>query len=143
MSAVRQGRLLFADAPQMGQEPPEWTYGALCAETDPDAFHVEKGGSVEPAKRICSMCTVRAECLAFAMEVEHAACGRYGVYAGLTSRERAKLDRDGWKPGDPLPPIVMPMAKYAGDCPHCGKATRHVPQHITAVHPEIRRAGAA
>ena len=32
---------------------------ALCAETDPEAFFPEKGGSTREAKRVCLSCEVR------------------------------------------------------------------------------------
>ena len=45
----------------INKEP--WTAKARCAETDPEAFFPEKGGSTAAAKRICQFCEVRAECL--------------------------------------------------------------------------------
>ena len=40
----------------------EWQEQALCAQTDPEAFFPEKGGSTREAKRICQACSVRDEC---------------------------------------------------------------------------------
>ena len=40
-----------------------WQERALCAETDPEAFFPEKGGSTREAKKICTGCEVKAECL--------------------------------------------------------------------------------
>ena len=40
-----------------------WQERALCAQTDPEAFFPEKGGSTRDAKRVCTGCQVRAECL--------------------------------------------------------------------------------
>ena len=42
---------------------PDWKDRALCAETDPEAFFPEKGGSTREAKRICIGCEVKGECL--------------------------------------------------------------------------------
>ena len=39
--------------PGLGEEP-DWQERALCAQTDPEAFFPEKGGSTREAKRICS-----------------------------------------------------------------------------------------
>ena len=39
-----------------------WQEQALCAQTDPEAFFPEKGGSTREAKRVCSRCEVRADC---------------------------------------------------------------------------------
>ena len=45
----------------------DWQDRALCAQTDPEAFFPEKGGSTREAKRICQGCDVRAECLEYAL----------------------------------------------------------------------------
>ncbi|WP_084155190.1 WhiB family transcriptional regulator [Agrococcus lahaulensis] len=64
-----------------------WQADALCAETDPEAFFPEKGGSTRDAKRICESCEVRAECLEYALENDE----RFGIWGGLSERERRKL----------------------------------------------------
>jgi WhiB family redox-sensing transcriptional regulator len=71
------------------QEHEEWQDRALCAETDPEAFFPEKGGSTREAKRICSGCEVRAECLEYALAHDE----RFGIWGGLSERERRKLKR--------------------------------------------------
>jgi WhiB family transcriptional regulator, redox-sensing transcriptional regulator len=68
---------------------PEWQERALCAQTDPEAFFPEKGGSTREAKRICSRCEVRAECLEYALSHNE----RFGIWGGLSERERRKLKR--------------------------------------------------
>jgi WhiB family redox-sensing transcriptional regulator len=68
-------------------EEPHWTERALCAQTDPEAFFPEKGGSTREAKRICSGCEVRAECLEFALHNDE----RFGIWGGLSERERRRL----------------------------------------------------
>ncbi|AKK10515.1 WhiB family transcriptional regulator [Corynebacterium uterequi] len=68
----------------------DWQDQALCAQTDPEAFFPEKGGSTREAKRICQACAVRDECLEFALEHDQ----RFGVWGGLTDRERRRLRRD-------------------------------------------------
>ncbi len=65
----------------------EWRQEALCAETDPEAFFPEKGGSTREAKRVCSVCSVRAECLESALENDV----RFGFWGGLSERERRRL----------------------------------------------------
>ncbi|GAA1467525.1 WhiB family transcriptional regulator [Microbacterium thalassium] len=66
-----------------------WQTDALCAQTDPEAFFPEKGGSTRDAKRICSSCDVRGECLDYALENDE----RFGIWGGLSERERRKLKR--------------------------------------------------
>jgi hypothetical protein len=64
-----------------------WMSEGICAQTDPEAFFPEKGGSAAEAKRICQGCPVRRICLEFALEHKE----RYGIYGGKSERERRKL----------------------------------------------------
>ncbi|MFC4140298.1 MULTISPECIES: WhiB family transcriptional regulator [unclassified Microbacterium] len=66
-----------------------WQADALCAQVDPEAFFPEKGGSTRDAKRICSSCDVRGECLEYALNNDE----RFGIWGGLSERERRKLKR--------------------------------------------------
>lgn len=66
-----------------------WQDRALCAQTDPEAFFPEKGGSTREAKRVCRSCEVRAECLEYALEHDE----RFGIWGGLSERERRRLKR--------------------------------------------------
>jgi WhiB family redox-sensing transcriptional regulator len=68
---------------------PEWQERALCAQTDPEAFFPEKGGSTREAKRICGRCEVKAECLEYALGHDE----RFGIWGGLSERERRRLKR--------------------------------------------------
>ncbi|MGH3866041.1 MAG: WhiB family transcriptional regulator [Pseudonocardiaceae bacterium] len=72
-----------------GPEQQGWQERALCAQTDPEAFFPEKGGSTREAKRICAGCEVRAECLEYALTFDE----RFGIWGGLSERERRKLKR--------------------------------------------------
>ncbi|WP_456874760.1 MULTISPECIES: WhiB family transcriptional regulator [unclassified Geodermatophilus] len=64
-----------------------WRLDALCAETDPEAFFPEKGGSTREAKRVCMGCSVRTECLEFALANDE----RFGIWGGLSERERRRV----------------------------------------------------
>ena len=64
-----------------------WRLDALCAETDPEAFFPEKGGSTREAKRVCTGCAVRPECLEFALANDE----RFGIWGGLSERERRRV----------------------------------------------------
>ena len=66
-----------------------WQERALCAETDPEAFFPEKGGSTREAKRVCLSCEVRTECLEYALAHDE----RFGIWGGLSERERRRLKR--------------------------------------------------
>ncbi|MEQ7125327.1 WhiB family transcriptional regulator [Actinopolymorpha sp. B11F2] len=69
--------------------PGWWTADAACAQTDPEAFFPDVGGSSQGAKAVCRRCPVRAECL------EHALTSgeRFGVWGGLSEPERRRFKR--------------------------------------------------
>lgn len=69
--------------------PDQWQDRALCAQTDPEAFFPEKGGSTREAKKICLGCEVRHECLEYALAHDE----RFGIWGGLSERERRRLKR--------------------------------------------------
>lgn len=74
-----------------GQDESElsWQERSLCAQTDPEAFFPEKGGSTREAKKVCTGCDVRKECLEYALEHDE----RFGIWGGLSERERRKLKK--------------------------------------------------
>ncbi len=87
----------FVDPVQLGtpgvrpksdeDNPLAWQSDSLCAQTDPEAFFPEKGGSTRDAKKICASCEVRAQCLEYALSNDE----RFGIWGGLSERERRKL----------------------------------------------------
>lgn len=71
-------------------KPPSWTENALCAQVDMDGFFPEKGVPTRPAKAVCARCPVRETCLKYALDNNE----RFGVWGGLSERERRRLLRD-------------------------------------------------
>lgn len=67
--------------------PLSWQADSLCAQTDPEMFFPEKGGSTKMAKKVCADCDVRVECLEYALENEQ----RFGIWGGKSERERRKI----------------------------------------------------
>ncbi|MCL2802854.1 MAG: WhiB family transcriptional regulator [Micrococcales bacterium] len=67
--------------------PLEWQQRALCAQTDPEAFFPEKGGSTREAKKVCAGCDVAVECLDYALANDE----RFGIWGGYSERERRRL----------------------------------------------------
>ena len=66
-----------------------WQESALCAQTDPEAFFPEKGGSTREAKKVCVGCDVLGSCLEYALAHDE----RFGIWGGLSERERRKLKK--------------------------------------------------
>lgn len=66
-----------------------WAKKAKCLQGDPEAFFPEKGGSTREAKRICALCEVREECLEYALANDE----RFGIWGGMSERERRRLKR--------------------------------------------------
>lgn len=78
----------FGDDSALSEED-QWQERALCAQTDPEAFFPEKGGSTREAKRICQGCEVKDMCLEYALANDE----RFGIWGGLSERERRRLKR--------------------------------------------------
>ncbi len=75
--------------PTIDENALAWQTDALCAQTDPESFFPEKGGSTRDAKKICTTCEVRSDCLEYALSNDE----RFGIWGGLSERERRKLRR--------------------------------------------------
>lgn len=68
---------------------PDWMAEGLCAQTDPTEFFPAKGGATAAAKRVCSACEVRPECLDYALANNE----QYGIWGGTSARERHRTVR--------------------------------------------------
>ena len=64
-----------------------WQADASCRGVDAELFFPQTDEDAETAKAICETCPVRLTCLAFALERNE----RFGVWGGLTEKERARL----------------------------------------------------
>jgi WhiB family redox-sensing transcriptional regulator len=75
----------------------EWQEQAACRDYDNELFfgpdhsesELEKQTREMRAKAVCKTCPVAAPCLEFAMETNQ----KYGIWGGLTDKERASLKR--------------------------------------------------
>ena len=68
----------------LGNDDPTPWAGALCAETDPEAFFPEKGESTREAKNICAKCPLLDTCLQYAFDNGE----QYGIWGGMSAAER-------------------------------------------------------
>lgn len=67
---------------------PDWS-DASCAQSDPEAWFPENGGSRRDPKRVCARCPVLAGCGAWAVATRQ----QHGIWGGLTPDERRELWR--------------------------------------------------
>lgn len=66
-----------------------WEEEALCKNVSTEIFFSYHKSDIEKAKKTCSKCPVREECLLFA--VNHNIF--YGIYGGLDPEERKRVKR--------------------------------------------------
>ncbi|WP_369053907.1 WhiB family transcriptional regulator [Kineococcus terrestris] len=73
----------------------DWTGEALCSTVDPELWFPESGGAAEArtARALCGTCPVQRPCLqqAMALEGRIPAMYRFGIWGGLSGRQRHAL----------------------------------------------------
>jgi WhiB family redox-sensing transcriptional regulator len=67
--------------------PGDWDRHAACKDTPAALFFPERGDDTEPAKQVCAGCTVRVECLQYALD-NHI---MHGVFGGTSEKQRKKM----------------------------------------------------
>ena len=87
MNRIEDALLEALRAP-VNEEHPWMVFGA-CREQDPDLFFPESVREAQQAVAICNTCPVRDECLDYSLEARE----RFGVWGGLTDRQRRQLLR--------------------------------------------------
>lgn len=78
----------------MSEYGTEWRTAGACLSADPDLFFPIATGAVAVrdiarAQQICARCTVRQECLDFAMRTGE----MHGIWGGTTPEERIRVRR--------------------------------------------------
>ncbi len=66
-----------------------WRYRGACRGLDPEIFYPVAEEEAGPAKDVCAACTVRQQCLEFALTNRE----REGVWGGATEKERRRILR--------------------------------------------------
>ncbi|MET9725425.1 WhiB family transcriptional regulator [Streptomyces zaomyceticus] len=66
----------------------DWIENAVCQAADAENLFAQ-GSSQNEAKAICTTCSVRTQCLAYALDNRI----EYGIWGGTTERERRRLLR--------------------------------------------------
>src|SRR4051794_35218265 len=62
-----------------------WRQLAACRGMDPELFFPGRGEATKPIRAVCDGCPVRVEC------AEDGMTEKYGVWGGLTERQRRRL----------------------------------------------------
>ena len=109
---MRELFLLDGDAEDGG-----WQERALCAQTDPEAFFPEKGGSTREAKKVCLTCDVRTDCLESALEKDE----RFGIWGGLSERERREAQEARRLTSSGDPPAATGVTRTTGTARGAGR----------------------
>jgi WhiB family redox-sensing transcriptional regulator len=73
--------------PVLDERP--WAVFAACKDGDPTVFFGATRDDERAAVAVCNTCTVRSDCLEFALETRE----RFGIWGGATERERKRLLR--------------------------------------------------
>ena len=78
---------------------PRWMARANCRGVSGDVFFPELVGigerlAFEEAREYCAACEVRQDCLEQAMKDEEVAVKRFGMFGGMTPRERRGLQSE-------------------------------------------------
>lgn len=71
-------------------DPFAWFKAANCLGVDPDLFFPERGELTSTAKEVCGACSVRLDCLEYALVNGE----KFGIWGGLSERERRRLRRE-------------------------------------------------
>ncbi len=69
----------------------DWMDYALCAQTNPDGFTPEQGGSTKSERETCARCEVPGNCLEYAFERGFDT----GFYGGKSAKERKAIQKKG------------------------------------------------
>ena len=78
-------------------ERPDWQEKSACRGVPHEIFFPENPGGQEAvynqALSFCEKCSVRKQCLDYAMEFERGKRDRFGMFGGKTPRQRVMLDK--------------------------------------------------
>jgi WhiB family redox-sensing transcriptional regulator len=116
----------------MSQPDVEWMLNAECRQADPEIFYgqykerpPDRNRRLASARRVCGLCAVADECLAYAVATDQ----EDGIWGGMTRRERVRYVNDGEdgvplrKRACPCGEMFMPRHKKQNYC--CGRCRKH------------------
>jgi WhiB family redox-sensing transcriptional regulator len=94
MATVQRRLAVIAGHPTFDWDDDNWRQQASCQKADSDLFFpIGNSGSaveqIESAKEVCEACSVRVECLTFALRTNQEA----GIWGGTSEDERPKIHK--------------------------------------------------
>lgn len=117
---------------------PKWMERAACAGNDPALWDVRPDGPWREGVVICGTCPVKAECLQYALSIEHGPrSNRAMVFGGLTPMQRERVYHKR-PPGEPTD-FEPGRSRVPETCRSCGRALR--PQREPAEPGTVRHQG--
>lgn len=100
----------------------DWRGWASCLDSDPEVWFGEDHGAHRAAFAICAACPVQVECLRAALEAERGSGHkRWGIYGGLSPRDRVDIDRGNVRHGTRLG-FRMHAVRGEEPCDQCWNA---------------------
>lgn len=105
-----------------------WARCAACLDDDPEKYFDER---YLPSNLACGSCPVAAQCLDEAMRAEGttAASMRFGVYGGLTTKQRAELAQQRVRPAAAAGPAVRTSPHGIAPTEPCGTRAAYRRHH--------------
>lgn len=83
-----------------------WADFGRCVGVDPDLFFPRRGQNPAPAKALCRQCSVRSQCLEWALATNQ----KHGIWGAMTEGQRRRLRR-------PIIVHAASVAEPAGSAP--------------------------
>lgn len=74
---------------RMDPHTDDWFTQANCLGVDTQLFYTERGENTAQARAVCTGCTVRTQCLDYALDHREI----FGIWGGTSERERRAIRR--------------------------------------------------
>jgi WhiB family redox-sensing transcriptional regulator len=114
----------------------DWRELASCRSEDPELFFSETKEDRDKARRICSLCDVKNECLQYAREARE----RFGIWGGIDRTDRRQ--RKGGVPNNAFRSHGPDTKPHSCRRPECAEPNREYRRVWTAQMRKERRAAA-
>jgi len=99
-------------------QPLSWADFGSCTNADPDLFFPQPGADTSYARSICRGCSVRVQCLDYALQSGQ----KHGIWGGMTESQRRRLRRrshpsNGGEPRGEPAEVAEPIESFEAVAP--------------------------